>query len=215
MHEPSIVQTDDGSYTFFSSDYSEHYHSVTGAIEESFEKFVKPCRISDGMNLLDICFGLGYNSCAAMDTARGLNIVALEKDFRILSKISQLDPDFKNYSIIKSLVKGVNSCTKLLRYSDSSYKIKILVGNALQTIKSISEISFDAVFLDPFSPRKCPELWTHEFFKDIIGIMKPKGILATYSCAKIVRSNLKKAGFTVKDGPCVGRRSPSTVAVKP
>ncbi|PIN80139.1 hypothetical protein COV16_01405 [Candidatus Woesearchaeota archaeon CG10_big_fil_rev_8_21_14_0_10_34_8] len=42
--------------------------------------------------------------------------------------------------------------------------------------------------------------------------MKEGGVLATYSCARKVRDALKNAGFSVKDEPCVGRRSPSTIA---
>ena len=68
------------------------------------------------------------------------------------------------------------------------------------------------MFLDPFSPPKNPELWTESFFREVKKLMKPKAILATYSCARIVRDNLKKAGFIVKDGPIIGRRSPSTLA---
>ena len=43
--------------------------------------------------------------------------------------------------------------------------------------------------------------------------MKKNAVLATYSCAGIVRKNLEEAGFEVKDSPAVGRRSPSTIAV--
>jgi tRNA U34 5-methylaminomethyl-2-thiouridine-forming methyltransferase MnmC len=39
-------------------------------------------------------------------------------------------------------------------------------------------------------------------------------MVATYSYARIVREGFAKAGFTVKDGPIVGRRSPSTLAYK-
>ena len=66
-----------------------------------------------------------------------------------------------------------------------------------------------AVFIDL---KKNPELWTEEFFKQLRKLIKPDGILTTYSCAGNVRRNLKAAGFQVKDGPCVGRRSPSTIA---
>jgi len=62
------------------------------------------------------------------------------------------------------------------------------------------------------TPKKCPELWTFEFFSDIKKVMKKGGVLATYSCARSVRENLIQAGFHVKDGPCVGRWAPSTLA---
>ena len=44
--------------------------------------------------------------------------------------------------------------------------------------------------------------------------MKKESKLATYSCAGQVRRNLKEVGFKIKDGPCVGRRAPSTIAIK-
>ena len=56
------VITEDKSVTFRSQEYDECYHSKSGAMEESFEKFAKPCELKDGMKVLDVCFGIGYNS---------------------------------------------------------------------------------------------------------------------------------------------------------
>jgi len=100
---------------------------------------------------------------------------------------------------------------KSLSYKDDKVKIRIIVGNALETI-SLVKGKFDAVFFDPFSPKKCPELWSKDFFKQIRSKMRPNSVLATYSCATKVRRALHDAGFKVIDGPCIGRRSPSTIA---
>ncbi|MBW2994548.1 hypothetical protein KY315_03965, partial [Candidatus Woesearchaeota archaeon] len=59
--------TKDNSITLFNEEYQEYYHSIHGAIEEAFEKFVKPCKIAElaktgKIKILDICFGMGYNS---------------------------------------------------------------------------------------------------------------------------------------------------------
>ena len=91
---------------------------------------------------------------------------------------------------------------------------KILIGNATETIKELPTSYYNMVFLDPFSPGKNPELWSLNFFKEIHRVMKPCGVLTTYSCARSVRDNLKEVGFQVKDGPCVHRRGPSTIATK-
>ena len=200
------VLTKDGSYTLLSEKYSEHYHSTSGAAEEAFKKFVEPCRIAElaksgSVKILDICFGLGYNSAAAIDVALKENpnckmeIIGIETDSFVLEQIENMKTSFENYSNLKNIVK-------------------IKLGDARKVVKEIDS-GFDAVFLDPFSPKKCPELWTFEFFSDIIKLMKPGAVLATYSCARIVRENLKKAGFIVKDGPSVGRRAPSTIAIVP
>ena len=211
------IITKDGSITFHNEKYNETYHSTSGALEEAFEKFAKPCRLKDGMKVLDICFGLGYNSLAAISLA-DVEIIALENDSLILERIQYnniFNNGKNNYNnkIIKNNIEKIKLAAKNLNYQDKKSKIKIIPGDARNIIKKLNE-KFDVVFLDPFSPKKCPELWTEEFFRDIWNVMKKRGVLATYSCAKVVRSNLINAGFKVKDGPCVGRKSPATLAYK-
>ncbi|MCK5025252.1 MAG: hypothetical protein KAS15_01575 [Nanoarchaeota archaeon] len=204
------VKTRDDSITLFNEQYQEHYHSHTiGAIEEAFVKFAEPCKIKDGMKILDVCFGLGYNTLAAISKSRQLEIVGLENDLKILEKTATIEvPERfrKDYEIIRKVAKT-------LKYNEDGLKIRILVGDARQKIKEAGN-GFDAVFLDPFSPKKCPELWTKEFFDEIFRRMNKGAILATYSCATIVRKNLADAGFTVMDGPVFGRKSPATIGIK-
>jgi len=165
------------------------------------------------VNILDVCFGLGYNTAAAIDYIWNLdksvkiNIIGLENDQEILNMILQINNSFKNYNLIK---KCINNNWE---YENEKFKIKIILDDAQKSIKKLNK-RFDAVFLDPFSPKKNPELWTEKFFEDIFRLMKSKALLTTYSCAGKIRKNLKNAGFTVKDGPCVGRRAPSTIAIK-
>lgn len=199
------TKTQDNSYTFFNEEYQENYHSITGALEEAQKKFIQPLKVHDGQTILDICFGLGYNTFAAIENAKHLKIIALEKDAVVLNELQSLDIN-KTYEIIKKVAKEK-------RYKDTNYDIQLIIGPAEATIKGIKE-TFDCVFLDPFSPKKNPELWTKEFFQEIYKRMKPGAQLATYSCARIVRDNLKAAGFLVRDGPRVGRRGPSTIAIK-
>jgi len=202
--------TEDSSITLFNEKYQEHYHSTKGAVEESFEKFVKPCKIAEltkkgKIVILDVCFGVGYNSAAAIEVALEANpdckieIIGLENDQKILDEMKKLNPPFKYYDVIKG------------DKSDPRVKIKILVADARVSIKELNE-KVDAVFFDPFSPKVCPELWTKEFFQDVKNVMKPGAILTTYSCARIVRDNMKAVGFTVEDGPVLGRRGPATIA---
>ena len=73
----------------------------------------------------------------------------------------------------------------------------------------------DAVFFDPFSPKKQPELWSVDLFQKIFQIMASGARLTTYSCARQARENLQAAGFRTEDGPVVGRVSPGTIATKP
>lgn len=193
------TKTDDGTITLYSEEYKEHYHTKSGALEEAEEKYIRPCKVGEGDLILDVGFGLGYNAAAAIEA--GASVVSLEKDKSLLKEIQALDFPLKSYELVKEVAAG-----------KKEGKIKIILGDARDTIKQINE-KFDAVFHDPFSPPKNPELWTEEFFKEIRKRMKKGAVLATYSCARVTRENLKKAGFIIKDGPIIGRRSPSTLAI--
>lgn len=198
------IKTNDSSITLYSKEYNETYHSVSGALEESLKKFVEPCQIKNGMKILDIGFGLGYNVAMALFKTKNLKIVSLEKDI--------LDLDIEVPEWFKESYEKVKQASRDLHYKDNNVEIKIISGDAVETIKNINE-NFDAVFLDGFSPGKNPELWSLSFLKEIKKKMNKNAILSTYSCAGIVRRNLKEAGFKVADGPIVGRRAPGTLAI--
>ncbi|MBU0980953.1 MAG: hypothetical protein KJ709_09205 [Nanoarchaeota archaeon] len=205
------VKTADGSATCFSDIHGEYYHSLSGAETEAKEKYVKPCGIRPGMIILDICFGLGYNSAAAIDAVEGgeLEIFALEQDTEILKKILEINTNFKKYAIIQGAVEQALSGGKI--FKQGNVTLRFMLGDARTTIKEVDR-KVDAVFLDPFSPKKNPELWTTGFFRNIRRVMKPDARLATYSCARQVRENMKDAGFSVEDTPPWGRRGPGTLA---
>jgi tRNA U34 5-methylaminomethyl-2-thiouridine-forming methyltransferase MnmC len=207
------VLTDDGSMTFHSSEYDETYHSVSGALTEADKKYAEVCGIGerDEADVLDICFGLGYNSAAAIDTFKGkrLRIVGLENYQGIVDEIVKMGEEypFECRAVMQKVAVEGN-------YSDDKVSVKLVMGDARETIKKLSDSSFDCVFLDPFSPKKCPELWTKEFFDEIYRVLRKGGVVATYSCARVVRENFVSAGFNVRDGPVVGRRGPGSVAQK-
>lgn len=221
------IITNDNSPTCFSEKYGETYHSVSGAVEEAQKKFSDACKIKefaklhDKINILDVCFGLGYNSVVAIDNILAvnpeckINIIGLENDINILNKLKELNPKIAHYYLIQKLIQNHDTQKKEFTLHEKNINLKIILGDARETIKHLSVKAFNFCFLDPFSPKTCPELWTKEFFEDIYAVMENNGILATYSCARIVRENLKSAGFIVKDGPIVGRRGPGTIGIKP
>lgn len=207
------ITTKDGSVTYHSAEFDETHHSISGAREEALKKFVLPCEIGsrDSVSVLDVCFGLGYNSAAAVDAFNGshIRIVGLENNASIVGKIVSLGSDypFECFDIMKDVAE--KGC-----YESEQVCVSLVMGDALDSVTGLSDSSFDVVFHDPFSPKKCPELWTLDFFRSLFRVMKSGGVLATYSCARFVRENLVSAGFTVRDGPVVGRRGPGTLAIK-
>lgn len=207
------IRTTDNSYTIYSEKYNEEYHCKICALEEAFKKFVEPLNLKPGVRLLDIGFGIGYTAGAAIQTAHKIKIISLENDPEILKEVQNIKVPYwftGTYSIIQKAAAN-------LFYKDESVEIKIILGNAQETIKTLpadKESRFDAVILDPFSPPKNPELWTKEFLQEVYNRMEKRAVLTTFSCAAMVRKNLSELGFEVKDGPTVGRRTPSTIAVK-
>lgn len=225
------VKTEDGSLTLFSERFKEPYHSVTaGAFTEAVEKFCKPCRIREKakegkVNLLDICFGLGYNTVAFINEALSenpkahLKIVSFEFDISVIEKSLKLD--WKEFNRWKWVLRGAlknRNCEKdvlVLSTETPQIQLKVYITEGRDFLKKFSckyENFADAVFQDPFSPKVNPELWTYEFFKEIRKMTKETGILATYSTSTAVRRALHMAGFGVKEGVAVGRKSRSTVA---
>jgi tRNA U34 5-methylaminomethyl-2-thiouridine-forming methyltransferase MnmC len=219
------IITDDGSPTFRSTVYDEPYHSKSGAVEEAFKKYALPLKIWEKENpvIYDVCSGMGYNAAAAIDvflekgkSGNTITIYLYENDEEIIKKTLDVNPEFKSYNIIKDSVSEYFKTGKVeftKNVEEKKIKLILRVGDARELIKIESEKA-DFVFFDPFSPKKHPEMWVEEFFKDVYEKLNNKGILSTYSYARIVRDNLTSAGFRVTAGPVVGRRSPSTIAFK-
>ena len=225
------IKTEDGSYTLFSERFKEPYHSVTaGAFTEAIEKFCNPCRVREKaqkgtVNLLDVCFGLGYNSIAFINEVLSQNpearvkIISFEVNISVIEMSTDIDwGKFNRWKWILKQALQNKMCEEgilVLSSGNSQISLKIFITEGRKFLKNFSEKykNFaDAVFHDPFSPRVNPELWTYEFFREVRKLMKIDGILATYSSSTAVRKALHMAGFGVKEGVAVGRKSKSTVA---
>ncbi len=65
--------TEDGSVGLYSNEVNDIYHSVFGALSEAYEKFIFPSKIDEfiknnkKIKVLDLCFGIGYNSKAFLN----------------------------------------------------------------------------------------------------------------------------------------------------
>ncbi len=213
--------TADGSFTFFSPEFEEAFHSSSGAKQEAEQKFCLPCQLPhlaaqrESLTLLDVCYGLGYNSAAALAMIWSVNprcqiqLIALE-----------LDPEVPRQAIAHGLltswpelvVKGLSQLAEHQTVNISTLSARLYLGDARQTLTNIAFFEADAIFLDPFSPPKCPQLWSVEFIALLAQRLSPHAYLATYSCAASVRTALTLAGLKFGPTPQVGRRSPGTLA---
>ena len=222
-----FIETADGSYTLKSNnvnDMSETMHTHHGAITESMEKFVKPAKLEGKkeVNILDICSGLGYNAASCIEFLEDnvdIEIDMIEISKETLASSLFIENPIKSYNIIKSAVENIlhNDGTLGFKFNKEEIpdriKIDIYLSDARYVIKEIDK-KYDAVFLDPFSPLKSPELYTLEFFLILKNLLKDDGIVLTYTSAAPVRSAMVHAGLYVGEGPLFGRKSGGTVASK-
>lgn len=216
MHNPMALtwtpqRTDDGSFTFFSEEFGEAFHSSRGAKAEAFDKFAEATKlveraVGDRLHLLDVCYGLGYNTAAALET-----VWATHPHCHVTVYGLELDPTVPEAATQPPLVEvwtpSVRSILEELaqsRHAQSPYlDAHLLIGDARQTIQTLAHSGFqaDAIFFDPFSPRRCPQLWTVEFFEQTAQCLAPGGILATYSRAASVRRAMQLAGLQIGSIP--------------
>ena len=103
MSELLEVLTKDGTYSLRSLFFQENFHSLLGALEETKSKFTATSNLrrfeGKSLNVLDICFGLGYNSASLLDELikqkSYLNLYALEIDKKPLEYSLRNESFFK------------------------------------------------------------------------------------------------------------------------
>jgi tRNA U34 5-methylaminomethyl-2-thiouridine-forming methyltransferase MnmC len=224
-----LVKTDDGSYTLNSNSRngnSETMHTYHGAITESLEKFVKPARLEGKgkVRVLDICSGLGYNAASCIEflddeTEIEIDMVEISKETVAASLL--IENPVESYEIIKMVIEEKLFEEEIIGFKfhkseiPDRINISIYLNDARDVVKGFEgKNRYDAVFLDPFSPSKCPELYTLEFFLKLKNLLQDDGIILTYTSAAPVRSAMIIAGLHVGEGPKFGRKSGGTVAAK-
>jgi len=273
------VLTEDGNYTFYNFEVQDIYHSKIGAYTEAIHKFILPSDLKSiikakkEINILDICYGLGFNSKAAYQEIKKINpeckvnITALENDklilalscipmskeikleteslfYRSLNSVFDINAELKSYAesiahsspFIKSYLpkqynfKQIDS--QLFNLHNIYYRSvstrninqdKVNNANGLDDVvffvqdarTSLSDLSskFDLIFLDSFTPRKAPQLWTVEFFSQLRKILAPEGKLLTYSSSAAIRGGLIEAGFKIGRTDPVEKKTSGTIAV--
>lgn len=217
---PYLVITEDGSPTLFEPAYGQSMHTMDGAYSESLIKHIVPSLIlqkNSDIKVLDIGFGLGYNILALICEARyaGFNrqieVISLERDRSIESFMRQIS--FSDSARAKTYAFVTKAFCDGFAVSDN-VSIQVLFGDARETVAVMDNIRFDAVFHDPFSPAKNPEMWSVDFFREITGRMQDDALLTTYSSAAQIRGAMVEAGLFIGRAPSMGMKREGTIAGK-
>lgn len=213
------VQSEDGSYTAYNSEYDEHYHSTKDeSLNESLKKHIEPAfalhKDKDHLKIIDICFGLGFNTLLSLyyrdifspDTT--LEIYSPELDGELVASLV----DFPYPEIFEPYRNIITDLALEGGYEDERTRITVEITNARQGVREL-EGEWDIWYQDAFSPAVNPVLWTKEFFADAARLLGEEGIMSTYSTALATRLALYENGFGIYLNRGEGYRN-ATVASK-
>ncbi|MBI1857674.1 MAG: hypothetical protein HYR97_00935 [Candidatus Melainabacteria bacterium] len=208
---------EDNSESFFNTDFNEAYHSKIGPIAEAKHKFIAPSCLEEyikhgkKVKILDLFFGLGYNTGIALERAYAISnlpeikIEVIECDINIIKQIKELKVPgyYKKWQEVLSKLENTN------HISFDKVSISLNICDANQIIHTLPKNYYDVIFYDPFSHKTCPEFWMEEFLGQVFNLLSPNGTLTTYSGLKRVKKLAEDKGFTVTNIEPIGRKKPS------
>ncbi len=214
----NIIITNDGSHSIYSEAVNENYHSKFGSIAEAEHVFIKNgflAKNQSKLKILELGFGTGLNALLTLQKAK-------QKDIYVDYHTIELYPILKNHYMklnFSDLLQMERN--QFLKLHECGWEKENIISSNFKFLKhNISfekyntNIKFDIVYFDAFSPNKQPELWNLEIFKKIFNLLVKNGILVTYCAKGSVKRIMKKAGLDVivVDGP-PGKRQ-MTKAIK-
>ncbi|MDE6138046.1 MAG: hypothetical protein K2F57_01085 [Candidatus Gastranaerophilales bacterium] len=147
MYEFHPYFTNDGSVGLYSPEFNDIYHSATGALTEAYEKFILPVDMEnllkkDSIKVLDICYGIGYNSKSF------LNFI-FEKYFLKNSKKKFQHAEHNieaRYTNNNSINKNQKSCLGSTEYIEQVYANNIFSKIYIKSVDNDKNL----FFLSPF-----------------------------------------------------------------
>lgn len=249
-HLDNLILTDDGSVTCRDQESGELYHNRVGAYSEALHHYVEVCDLEDCLSqkntisVLDVCFGLGYNTFVLLDKLMELieqgkinqkivscNVTGIDKDPEILDilpevlsgvRFEKLCSNFDlNKQVIGSMIESWKSGNTYKLQSKGKIELVVEIEIKLKDLRQFvldlvrSGKHYDYIFHDGFSPRSMPELWTADLFKQYTKLITADGRIITYSSATAVRGGLTECGLAIRKSAPLGGKSGGTVAFHP
>ncbi|MBX9720770.1 MAG: hypothetical protein K2X81_05210 [Candidatus Obscuribacterales bacterium] len=222
-----LVATEDGSLSLKDPATGELFHNRAGAFTEALLNYVRPSGAlkcleeKSRLTILDVCFGLGYNSFVLIEEALQLGargtiyIQAIETDPTLFSLLPQIlsNAKFEKLASMLNLSELTDKKCVMAESSGLKVELSIEIASLRQVVPRLKE-DFDVVFHDPFSPSHKPQLWTVNLFHEYHRILsKFDGAVLTYCSAAGVRGGLIEAGFNVKRTFALGGKSGGTIGL--
>ena len=204
-----IIETADGSTSFYNEELDETYHSRHGAMQESLHVFIGAGLIplqelQKEISILEMGFGTGLNAWLTAVKSVDLN---LRINYTTLEAFPITDEQVEklNYSEWAKSETEKEIFSEIHKVPWGEFK-EISKHFRIKKIKKEFENfdanqEFDLIYFDAFGPDIQPELWNDEIFMKMYQALNQGGILVTYSVKGSVRRAMKRAGFVVEKIP--------------
>lgn len=177
--------------------------------------------------VLETGFGLGHNFLALWQAWRAdpfrcarLHVVSIEAHpFRQADLSLQLKRlDGPTLEMARALVHAWPVLTPgihRLEFDEGAVTLTLAFGSISRMARQL-DLGFDACFLDGFSPRVNPEMWTPQVFRQLARLANRDATLATWCSAGHVRRGLQDAGFLIeRQAGFAGKRHRITGRLRP
>jgi tRNA U34 5-methylaminomethyl-2-thiouridine-forming methyltransferase MnmC len=202
------------------------YHNRAGAFTEALNCYCLPSQAAatlaqkQSLVVLDVCFGLGYNTFVLLEhlcqlgCAGSVDIFALEIDSAILRCVEDIFEDSRLRHVAAMFADKQPTRFGFYKGQCRSLEANLhVIEEDFRQFIAQREGGADLVFHDPFSPNKLPQLWTVDIFQHYYRLLLDfRGSLLTYSAASAVRAGLREAGFQVFRTAAIGGKNGGTLA---
>ena len=192
MRDYEFYYTQDGSIGLYSYDDEDVYHSKYGALTEAWEKFILPSGLDklintkEIINILDVCYGVGYNTKALMS-------YVINKDKKFLKRKNI----FKNFlkKIKKKIKNKTNNIDSIDNDNINNNDKELLLPIESKQEEYLSNFNIDCLEIEDELVKISPFLKTVFTPQEIYTKIVPK-ILDCFDTYWIIRKKLAK--FTLK-----------------
>jgi tRNA U34 5-methylaminomethyl-2-thiouridine-forming methyltransferase MnmC len=225
-----VIETEDQSVTLKSLAFDEACHSLSGAYAETLHNYYIPCQIElraqtqPRLTILEVGFGLGVGVQATFQSLQKhfaqigqIHYISLELDEALVEfskEYTQIEAE--DFPSLKDLEKSQDHGLTLYQAQKNKNRLSVIVGDARQTLlQAFRERLFcpvDAIYQDAFSPRKNPELWTQEWFEDLIKVSHSQTLMTTYCASLSPRKAMSAAGYQLSSFKGLGKKRECTIA---
>ncbi|RZI79342.1 MAG: FAD-dependent oxidoreductase, partial [Microbacterium sp.] len=202
----------------FSPRFGDIYHSETGALAQTRHVFLGGCDLPQAWRgqaqwrVLETGFGLGLNFLATWqawrdDTQRPdlLHFVSIEA-FPVsrdeLLRAAQAQPELLPLAEqLAAQWQGLLPGFHRLVFEGGRVLLTLCIGDVQAMLREHRHFAADSLYLDGFSPRVNPQMWSPETLKAVARLARPGTRLATWTYARAVRDALVPLGFVLTRAP--------------